>query len=61
MASRQNQALALGLQSFGGEFTDEYHLLMAASATMTVPVLVVFFFMQKYFLKGFIMSGIAGR
>ena len=61
LASRQNQTLALGLQSFQGEFSNEHHLLMAASATMTVPVLLVFFFMQKYFLRGFVMSGIAGR
>ncbi len=61
LASRQNQTLALGLQSFRGEFQTDYHLLMAASATMTVPVLLVFFFMQRYFLKGFVMSGIAGR
>ena len=61
LASRQNQTLALGLQSFSGEFTDEYHLLMAASAAMTVPVLIVFFFLQKYFLRGVVMSGIAGR
>ena len=61
LASRQNQTLALGLQSFRGEFSTDYHLLMAASATMTVPVLLVFFFMQRYFLKGFVMSGIAGR
>ena len=61
LASRQNQTLALGLQSFQGEFVNEHHLLMAASATMTVPVLLVFFFMQKYFLRGFVMSGIAGR
>ena len=43
LASRQNQTLALGLQSFQGEFSNEHHLLMAASATMTVPVLLVFF------------------
>lgn len=61
LASRQNQTLALGLQLFRGEFANEYHLLMAASATMTVPVLLVFFFMQRYFMRGFVMSGIAGR
>ena len=46
---------------FGASFSTDYHLLMAASATMTVPVVLVFFFMQRYFLKGFVMSGIAGR
>ena len=61
LASRQNQTLALGLQLFRGEFANEYHLLMAASAAMTAPVLIVFFVMQRYFLRGIVMSGIAGR
>ncbi len=61
LASRQNQTLALGLQTFQGEFAQEYHLLMAASAAMTAPVLIVFFLLQRYFLRGFVMSGIAGR
>ena len=61
LSSRQNQTLALGLQYFEGEFSSEYHLLMVASATMTAPVLIVFFLLQRYFLRGFVMSGIAGR
>jgi ABC-type glycerol-3-phosphate transport system permease component len=36
------------------------HLLMAASVIMTAPVIVVFFALQRYFIKGVVMSGIKG-
>jgi multiple sugar transport system permease protein len=53
--------LALGLQTFRGDFGSQWNLLMAASAAMVVPVLIVFFFAQRYFLRGVVMSGLAGR
>ncbi len=53
--------LALGLQSFQGAFTTEWHWLMAASTTMVVPVIFLFFAAQRYFLQGITMSGITGR
>ncbi len=53
--------LALGLQSFQGAFTTEWHWLMAASTTMVVPVIILFFAAQRYFLQGISMTGITGR
>jgi ABC-type glycerol-3-phosphate transport system permease component len=34
------------------------HLLMAAAAMMTVPVLVLFAAAQRYFISGVVMSGL---
>lgn len=57
-----NFTLALGLRFFrqtaetGGE--PKEHLLMAASVMMTLPVLVLFFSLQRYFVEGITMSGI---
>jgi len=53
--------LALGLQSFQGAYTTDWHWLMAASTTMVVPMIVLFFAAQRYFLQGISMTGIAGR
>jgi len=53
--------LALGLQSFQGAYTTEWHWLMAASTTMVVPVIILFFSAQRYFLRGISMTGITGR
>lgn len=54
--------LSLGLRFFqtaaerGGQPLE--HLLMAASVMMTLPVLLLFFSLQRYFIEGITMSGI---
>ena len=53
--------LALGLLSFKGTFSTEWHWLMAASTTMVVPVIILFFLAQQQFLKGISTTGFGGR
>ena len=36
------------------------HLLMAASVLMTLPIILLFFVGQRYFVRGVVMSGIKG-
>jgi multiple sugar transport system permease protein len=36
------------------------HLLMAASFTATIPIIIVFFVFQRQFVRGIVMSGIKG-
>jgi ABC-type glycerol-3-phosphate transport system permease component len=36
------------------------HLLLAGSMMMTVPIMLLFFFGQRYFVRGVVMSGIKG-
>ena len=53
--------LALGLQSFQSRLGGvEINLMMAATALMILPVLVIFFCMQKTFVEGISLSGIKG-
>jgi multiple sugar transport system permease protein len=33
---------------------------MAASTLMMIPMILIFFLFQKYFIQGFTMSGIKG-
>ncbi len=40
--------------------TPTQHLLMAASVMVIVPVLIVFFSAQRYFVQGIVLSGIKG-
>jgi len=58
--SMENKTLALGLNSFKGLHGTEYHLLMAASVSVLLPVLVIFFCAQKYFVRGIVLSGLKG-
>jgi ABC-type glycerol-3-phosphate transport system permease component len=51
--------VALGLAAFRGLAT-KWNLVMAASTAMTLPVIVLFFFLQRYFIRGVVMSGLKG-
>jgi multiple sugar transport system permease protein len=50
--------LSLGLQQFQSQKGSEWGLMMAVSTMMTIPVILLFFFLQKTFIKGITFSGI---
>ncbi|MBO0790554.1 MAG: carbohydrate ABC transporter permease, partial [Ktedonobacteraceae bacterium] len=54
--------LALGLQWFQGSqwHGAHYELMMAAAMLMTLPMVVLFFVAQKYFVQGITMTGSKG-
>lgn len=53
--------LALGLNLFKGQYgTDTPQLMMAATLVVLMPVLVLFFFAQKQFIQGIVISGVKG-
>ncbi|MFW6034939.1 MAG: carbohydrate ABC transporter permease [Halothermotrichaceae bacterium] len=52
--------LTLGLRAFQQQFTVDWHLLMAASLVVMLPVLFLFFFAQKYFIQGIVFTGVKG-
>lgn len=55
--------IALGLSTYRsmmGVGRTRWDLLMAASVAMTLPIVIVFFVLQRYFIKGVVMSGIKG-
>jgi multiple sugar transport system permease protein len=54
------KTLPIGLAHFQGPYATEWHLLMAASVIVMVPVLLVFIAGQRYFVRGIILSGIKG-
>jgi multiple sugar transport system permease protein len=52
--------LALGLFTFQLQSGDSLSLLMAGSLIMIMPVLIIFFLAQRYFIQGVVMSGVKG-
>jgi multiple sugar transport system permease protein len=52
------QTLELGLQTFNAAQQQKYHLLMAGSVMVMLPLVLIFFLGQRYFVKGVVMSGI---
>ena len=64
LSSREKFPLSLGLRWFQQlplEASEpREHLLMAAALLMALPCIVLFFTMQRYFVRGIVMSGIKG-
>ena len=55
------RVLAVGLQQFlQGEGGTKVQLMMAFSAMVVVPIVIFYFFTQKYFTEGVITTGIKG-
>lgn len=53
--------IALGLRTFvGQEYGTEWHLMMAANIVFMIPLILIFFFAQKYFIQGVVISGVKG-
>jgi len=59
--STDMQVLAVGLNMFRGAFGNtNYNYMMAVSLLVLLPVLVVFFFGQRLFVRGIALTGIKG-
>lgn len=58
--SEELRTVQLGLAIFRDRYITDWDLLMAGSVMATLPILLVFFFAQKYFIKGITLSGIKG-
>ncbi|HET55377.1 MAG TPA: carbohydrate ABC transporter permease [Ignavibacteria bacterium] len=56
--SEDMQTVQLGLAIFRDRYLTQWDLLMAGSVTAVLPILVVFFFAQKYFIQGITLSGL---
>jgi multiple sugar transport system permease protein len=58
--------LPRGLQSLVARFDPqvggqgEFHLVMAASVVVTLPMIIVFFLAQRYFIEGIATTGSKG-
>jgi multiple sugar transport system permease protein len=60
LTDRSQYTLALGLRLFNEQYYSQTHLLMAASVFVILPIVVLFFFMQRYFIQGVVFTGSKG-
>lgn len=56
--SEELRTVQLGLAIFRDRYLTQWDLLMAGSVTAVLPILIVFFFAQSYFIKGITLSGL---
>ena len=52
--------LSLGIYEYRSQYGAEWELLMAASVLITLPIILLFFVMQKTFVQGIALTGIKG-
>ena len=52
--------LAIGLSEFKALHHVQWNLTMAASLVFMIPVVILFFLMQKVFIEGITVTGVKG-
>ena len=57
---REHYTLALGLRTFQNEYGPQWHYLMAISVIVMLPILVLFYFAQRYLMEGIVVTGLKG-
>jgi len=60
LSDANDYPLSLGLFAFQAQRTTEWALLMGASTLVTIPLIILFAFTQRYFLQGIALTGIKG-
>jgi multiple sugar transport system permease protein len=57
MSDPEMFTLPIGLNSFKGQYISYWNYIMAASMVFTLPVLLLYAFFNKYFIKGIAFTG----
>jgi multiple sugar transport system permease protein len=60
LSDPQKFPLAYGLEQFVSSYADQTHLLLAAAVVFTMPIVILFFFTQRLFLRGIATTGVKG-
>ncbi len=60
LGTQDMYTLPLGLFYFKSAYYTQYNLLLAASMFNTIPILILFFIFQRYFIEGAVSSGTKG-
>jgi multiple sugar transport system permease protein len=50
----------IGVLNVQGQYTTKWNLITAAALEVTIPTLVVFLLLQKYFIKGLTLGAVKG-
>jgi len=57
LTSPEHYTLQLGLNAFQGQFTVQWHYVLAMTVVALLPVTIIFLFLQKYITEGVASSG----
>lgn len=60
LTSNELWTVQLGLRSFVGQYDAEYAMIMTGAVLSVLPILIMFLFGQRYFIRGIATSGLKG-
>lgn len=60
LSTASKKTVQLMLRLFNTQYSSNYALIMAAATVALIPVLILFIFLQRYFVEGVATSGIKG-
>lgn len=60
LSSQNKKTIQLMLRMFNTQYSSNYAQIMAAATVALIPVLILFIFLQRYFVEGVASSGIKG-
>ncbi|MBX3016001.1 MAG: carbohydrate ABC transporter permease [Caldilineaceae bacterium] len=58
LTDRSNFTLSLGMNLFNSQYGAQVHYMMAIASLMSLPMIIVFFVAQRYFIGGIVLSGV---
>ncbi|NRF95724.1 carbohydrate ABC transporter permease [Paenibacillus frigoriresistens] len=59
-SSDEMRVLSIGIASFQGQHGTDYPLLMSGALMATLPMIILFILLQRYFIEGIALNGIKG-
>jgi len=59
--SPEKYTVSIGLRMFQDAYSTNLEQMMAASLIHIIPTIVLFFFAQRYFIRGITLTGLGGR
>jgi raffinose/stachyose/melibiose transport system permease protein len=60
ISAKESRTVPVGLLQFQGEYSSQYTLLMAGILISIIPVIVIFIFLQRYFVAGLTSGAVKG-
>ena len=60
LTSADTMTIPVGIRNFVGNYQNRFDLIMAAATVATLPVMILFFMLQKYIVKGLTAGAVKG-
>ncbi len=60
LTDSSTRTIAVGLRNYASTTSTYWNEMMAASVTVTIPIVLLFIFLQRYFISGLTAGGVKG-